>query len=385
SEEVAIEDDGAIIEEAPDEALYESEEELTGHAAGSFADGEEDQTRIGVMNVDGEVDVETEAAFAAIGMDGLDDATNVSAPEEARPTIARVMTAKKAAPMASPTEVPMDEGLGEDDDPFALPRDLAATGAVPAPLPPAESRPIDTFRIHQQQHQKDSSGEIDLGLDAVAEQASHEPARPRVPSQPKIITSSQSPVASNAVAARMPESAGDTQAHDTGTAAVTELKRDRDALKREVEDLKQKLAHKPADGAPAAAAGAGFSREREFLNLRETINKKEREVLDLKDALDGKERAALDAATKLRDNERKLRDLEEHSLATEKELVAAREKIEALGHDKERVVEREKQVKGRLDDALKTIARYEEELEGWKQKHAADVGNAERAYHDAVT
>jgi len=382
SEEVAIEDDGAIIEEAPDEALYESEQP-TGHT--SFTDSdEEDQTRIGVMNVDGEVDVETEAAFAAIGVEGLEDATNVTAPEEVRPMIGRVMTAKKAVPMPSVTEVPMDEGLGEDDDPFALPRDVAATGAVPAPLPPAESQPIDTFRI--QQHQaKDSSGEIDLGLDAVAEQASHEPARPRASSQPKIITSSQSPVASNAVAARMPESAGDTQAHDTGAAAVMELKRERDTLKREVEDLKQKLAHKPTDGAPATAAGAGFSREREFLNLRETINKKEREVLDLKDTLDGKERLALDAATKLRENERKLRDLEEHSLSTEKELVAAREKIDALGHDKERVVEREKQVKARLDDALKTIARYEEELEGWKQKHAADVGNAERAFNDAVT
>ena len=382
SEEVAIEDDAAIIEEAPDEQLYESEELPTGHNAPSFGD-EDDQTRIGVMNVDGEVDVETEAAFAAIGAEGLEDATNVTAPEEARPMLARVMTAKKAVPMPSVTEVPMDEGLGEDDDPFALPHDVAATGAIPAPLPPAESQPIDTFRA--QQPPKDQSGDLDLGLDAVAEQASHEPARPRVSSQPKIITSSQSPVASNAVAAKMPESAGDTQAHDTGTAAVTELKRERDTLKREVEELKQKLAHKPADGAAQPAAGAGFSREREFLNLRETINKKEREVLDLKDALDGKERLALDAATKLRETERKLRDLEERSLGTEKELVAAREKIDALGHDKERVVEREKQVKARLDDALKTITRYESEIESWKQKHAADVGNAERAYSDAVT
>jgi DNA-binding response OmpR family regulator len=64
SEEVAIEDDGAIIEESPDE------ESVTHQPA--FADSDDDdQTRIGVMNVDGEVDVETEAAFAAIGMEGL--------------------------------------------------------------------------------------------------------------------------------------------------------------------------------------------------------------------------------------------------------------------------------------------------------------------------
>lgn len=381
SEEVAIEDDAAIIEESPEEeALYESQpyepsQATTQHATG-FGD-DEDQTRIGVMNVDGEVDVETEAAFAAIGMDGLEDATNVTAPDEARPMLARVMTAKRAVPPPSVTEVPLDEGLHEDDDPFALPREV---GAVPAPLPPAESQPIDTFAA---QLPKEQSAPIDLGLDAVAEQAAQEPPRPRAPSQPRIITSSQSPVATNAPSA-LSSSAADTQAHDTGTAAVTELKRERDALKREVDELKHKLLHKPADGAAAPAASAGFSREREFLNLRETINKKEREVLDLKDALDGKERLALDAATKLRDTERKLRDLEERSLATEKELMAAREKIDALTHDKERVVEREKQVKARLDDALKTVARYEEELEGWKQKHAADVGNAVRAYDDAV-
>ena len=379
SEEVAIEDDGAIIEEAPDEEMYEAEGTTGGgggHTQPVFAGDEEDQTRIGVMNVDGEVDVETEAAFAAIGVEGMEDATNVTAPEEVRPMLARVTPAKRAVPMPSVTEVPMDEPFGGDDDPFSLPHHA---GAVPAPLPPAESQPIDTFRAKE----GTPSGPIDLGLDAVAEQALKEPARPRPSSQPKIITSSQSPTASNAASVSMPAAAADTQAHDTGAAAVAELKRERDTLKREVDELKQKLAAKP-DGAPAHQPTGGFSREREFLNLRETINKKEREVLDLKDSLDTKERAVLDAQTKLRDNERKLRDLEEHSLTTEKELVAAKEKIEALTHDKERVVEREKQVKARLDDALKTIQRYEDEIEGWKQKHASDVGNAEQRYNEAV-
>ena len=155
SEEVAIEDDAAIIEEAPDEALYEEAQPSTQHAV-AFGDGEDDDnTRIGVMNVDGEVDVETEAAFAAIGMDGLEDQTNVSAVEPPlKPMLARVMTAKKAVPMPSVTEVPMDEAFGDDDDPFSLPR---AASTVPAPLPPAESQPIDTFRAQQQ---KDQSGPI---------------------------------------------------------------------------------------------------------------------------------------------------------------------------------------------------------------------------------
>ncbi len=235
SEEVAIEDDGAIIEEAADEQMYEAESHGGGnaHQAVFGDDGEEDQTRIGVMNVDGEVDVETEAAFAAIGVEGLEDTTNVTAPEEVKPMLARVTPAKRAVPMPSVTEVPMDEPFGGDDDPFALP---SQAGAVPAPLPPAESQPIETF--HAPPKDQTSSGPIDLGLDAVAEQASHEAPRPRPPSQPKIITSSQSSTASNAgtaSAAAAPlakAAAADTQAHDTGTAAVTELKRERDTLKR---------------------------------------------------------------------------------------------------------------------------------------------------------
>ena len=224
--------------------------------------------------------------------------------------LARVMTAKKAVPLPSVSEVPLDGAFDDDDDPFALPANAAA---VPQPLPPADSQPIDLFRAPPQ---PEPSAPLDLGLDAVAEQASHEPRRPRPASQPKIINSSQSPVASNAEPTA-PQSAADTQAHDTGLVVVIELKRERDGLKREVEELRQKVANKP-NGA-GSAPGGGFSREREFLNLRETINKKEREVLDLKDAADVKERAILDHATKLRESERRLHDLEEHSLATEKD------------------------------------------------------------------
>src|SRR6185436_13679162 len=118
---------------------------------------------------------------------------------------------------------------------------------------------------------------------------------------------------------------------------------------------------------PDSVPSGAFSREREFLNLREIINKKEKEILDLRDSLDGKDRQVLDGKDKLRELERRARDLDEKNLGGERELVAAREKIEALQGDKDRVVERERQVKGRLDDALKTITRYETEIESWKK------------------
>ncbi len=402
SDEVAIEDDGSIIEEESAEPLYGSgaPEPLYGNAqaptqAGFLAD-EEDRTRIGVMNIDGEVDMETEAAFAAIGAE-QDEGTEThnlppepelkAAPIAKLPSMASAQAKKPPATpatRAAPLELPLDEGFGEDDDPFALPHE---NGALPPALPPTDAMPLQAMR-------ESPSEPLDLGLDDVARQATAQPTmRPRTQSQPRIITSAarnensvMSPLsplmpvaaASSSGAAANP---ADTAAHDTGAAAVAELRRERDQLRRDVEDLQRKLAAKPAD---APAATSGFSREREFLNLREIINKKEKEVLDLRDANDAKERLLLDNKDKIRELDRKAREADEHSLNFEKDLVAAREKIEALGNDKERSVEREKQVKARLDDALKSIQRYDQELESWKQKHANDAAAAAQAYNDAM-
>lgn len=402
AEEVAIEDDGSIIEEAEAEPLYgEKPEPLYGNAnaptnVGFLAD-EEDRTRIGVMNIDGEVDMETEAAFAAIGAEAEEGTESHNLPPEPEIPARETKDAKAAAglgigrlpsmkPPATPpqqparaaVDLPLDESLGDDDDPFALPQ--LSESALP-PLPPTEAPPLQAIR-------ETPSEPLDLGLDDVARQASAEPTmRPRTQSQPRIITSARnensvmSPLQPLTPAATASANPADTAAHDTGAAAVSELKRERDQLRRDVEDLQKKLAAKPADAPPATS---GFSREREFLNLREVINKKEKEVLDLRDSNDAKERLLLDSKDKIRELDRKVRELDESSLNTEKDLVAAREKIEALQNDKERSVERERQVKARLDDALKSIQRYDQELEGWKQKHAADAAAAAQAYNDAM-
>jgi CheY-like chemotaxis protein len=395
SEEVAIEDDGSIIEEAEAEPLYGSgaPEALYGTAnanaptnVGFLAD-EEDRTRIGVMNIDGEVDMETEAAFAAIGAEADESTETHDLPPEplpeARSVIARMPPAKKPPatppPRASAMDLPLDESFGDDDDPFALPHH---EGTMPPALPPTDALPMQPLR-------ESPSEPLDLGLDDVARQASAEPTtmRPRTASQPRIITSARNensviaPLQPLTPAATVTANPADTAAHDTGAAAVLELRRERDQLRRDVEELQRKLATRPADAPPATS---GFSREREFLNLREVINKKEKEVLDLRDSNDAKERLLLDTKDKIRELDRKAREADEHSLGTEKDLVAAREKIEALQNDKERSVERERQVKARLDDALKSIQRYDQELEGWKQKHANDAAAAAQVYNDAM-
>jgi chromosome segregation ATPase len=162
---------------------------------------------------------------------------------------------------------------------------------------------------------------------------------------------------------------------------LRELEAERDLLQRERDRLQKELDEGRSRGSnpPGSPSATTFSREREFLNLREIINKKDKEILDLRDALDSKERQILDARDKGRELERTRRDLDERLLEVEKELVSARERLEALAHDKERGLEREKGLKARLDDAQRKLLKADEEIDAWKKRHGADMARAEEA------
>jgi CheY-like chemotaxis protein len=147
---------------------------------------------------------------------------------------------------------------------------------------------------------------------------------------------------------------------------IVQLEEERDRLKSDLQT---------ARGQPSAAA-APFSREREFLNLREIINKKEKEILDFKDELDAKDRLILDHKDKVRELERKSRDLDERILNLERQIVAGNEKIAAFTHDKEKGFERERQVKARLDDAQREIQKLHEELDSHKKRHTTALEQA---------
>jgi CheY-like chemotaxis protein len=117
---------------------------------------------------------------------------------------------------------------------------------------------------------------------------------------------------------------------------------------------------------------ASFSKEREFLGLREVINKKEKDILDLRDQLDAKERQVLDHKDKIRELERARRDLEENTLGFERSLVAANEKVAELLQDKDKSGEREKAFKARLDDAHEELRKSRDEIEALRKRLTQD-------------
>ena len=87
------------------------------------------------------------------------------------------------------------------------------------------------------------------------------------------------------------------------------------SLLEQIEELKHRLQSQP------------LSKEKEFLSLREIINRKEKDILDLRDALDAKDRQILDQKDRVREHERARRDLEERMLDFEKNLMAAQERV----------------------------------------------------------
>ncbi len=141
-------------------------------------------------------------------------------------------------------------------------------------------------------------------------------------------------------------------------ARIQTLEAERGSLLEQIDELKHRLQSAP------------LSKEKEFLTLRETINRKEKDILDLRDALDAKDRQMLDQKDRVREHERARRDLEERIIDFEKSLMAAQERSAALAHDKEKASEREKGLKARLDDAITEIAKTHDEADSLKRRLA---------------
>jgi CheY-like chemotaxis protein len=148
-------------------------------------------------------------------------------------------------------------------------------------------------------------------------------------------------------------------------ARIGSLENERKTLRKELEEARERFNQT-----------ATFSKEREFLALREIINKKEKDILDLREDLDAKERQILDHKDKIRELDRSRRDLEEKTLGFERSVVASTEKISELLGERDKSVEREKGLKARLDDAHGEIHKARDEVEAIRKRMAQEDARA---------
>ncbi len=127
---------------------------------------------------------------------------------------------------------------------------------------------------------------------------------------------------------------------------------------------------------------AALLRDREVIHLREIINKKDKDILDLRDAADLKERQILDAREKAREQEHKRREAEERFISIEREQLGLQEKLEAVAVDREKFLEREKGLKGRLEDAQKRQLRAEEEIALLRKRLEGEAGRLQAEFSE---
>jgi CheY-like chemotaxis protein len=179
-------------------------------------------------------------------------------------------------------------------------------------------------------------------------------------------------------------SQAETRRHETEPPPRT------DELEREVERLRAEL----DEARRAPAVSSPFSREREFLNLREVINKKEKQLLDLDDQINTRERAILTEKDRVRDLERQRSGLDARNLEMEQNLLGANEELERLRGDRATWSEQlrrqtEAAAALRTDaDALSRLlererATWREERDALARRHEAAVAEAQQ-HHEAV-
>ena len=238
-----------------------------------------------------------------------------------------------------PAPAPADRPVDDDVDAFAD----AAFGRLTGddqPKAVAEARPI-----HNNGKPESVTSQVAARRASVAPGARSPSVRPgsmRPPTGVDVAEYEKLRVELEAVRAR---------AADTETAlrdARDEVEKHRleseetDRLRREIEELKTKLASGPKTG--------GIS-SREFLDLREALNKKDKEILTLREQQSKKDREIVEGQDKMLALERSKSDLEDKLLVLERNVAEAREKNDALAADKELAKKANDDLKARLEKA----------------------------------
>jgi CheY-like chemotaxis protein len=368
------------LEEAEEFAIDEDmqlEEDATGDASGGeFAEATRLSSGLppgfGVagprMNVDENIAAETDAAFAALGME--DDHDGAFDVEEASSTAVRpqvdlsMMNAGIAD--AVPAPIPPRQEIEEADPPTQLlpPEEAAEMHAEPELLPEPEPEiPVEA----------EAEAEALPELEAEAEP---EP-EPLPEAVPHALAAVPEPIAqaTNDLDLGLDAVAASTSAPrpSADAARVAELSAENARLQRELE-----LARAQAVGGPGTGSG-GTTRESEFKNLRQMISRKEKELDDLKEEIEARDKAIQQAKDKLKESDRKFRDSEERALNLQEDLVTANAQVQTLTHDKDKGLERERGLKARLEASQTEVRKNHDEIDGLKKKATADAAATSEA------
>jgi DNA-binding response OmpR family regulator len=138
-------------------------------------------------------------------------------------------------------------------------------------------------------------------------------------------------------------------------------------LQRELDEIRLKA---------STGQRVGGVSSREFLDLREALNKKEKEILGLRDQITRKEKDLLDASDSALALERDKADLEDRIGALDKDVLAAKALAETAKADKEQAAKRAEDFKTRGEKVKAELEIKISELGGIQKKHEDEMAAA---------
>ena len=173
------------------------------------------------------------------------------------------------------------------------------------------------------------------------------------------------------------------QAADAERRALEEEQRVRDIEGRladtaaRAEAAEKRVAAQQA--APPSTGQVGIS-SRDYLDLREQLNRKDKELLSLRDEITQRDRQLLDHSDRSLQLERVQAELHDGLLASQRQLEDAHTKIRAYEVDREAVSKRLEDFRGRLGRAEEKGKRLEDELEQLKTSSARELGELKTSH-----
>ncbi len=139
---------------------------------------------------------------------------------------------------------------------------------------------------------------------------------------------------------------------------------------RELDELKAKIAN---------TKGAAIS-SREFLDLREALNKKDKEILSLKEQLAKKDRLIVEAQDRSLAAERTHSELDDRLISLERELNETKEKSESLAADRDLAKKASDDFRTRLEKLRADSEAKDRQITEQRARHADELMAAEESF-----
>ncbi|MBK6692637.1 MAG: response regulator [Myxococcales bacterium] len=144
-------------------------------------------------------------------------------------------------------------------------------------------------------------------------------------------------------------------------------------LQRELEELRGKL---------ATAGKSGGVSAREFLELRENLNRKDKEILQLKETVSRRDKELIESRDRTLGLERTKQEGDDKILAVERQLADVREKNEALAADREQAKKITEETRAKVQKLHGELEGKSREIDELRARHAEEIARSEATLAD---